>query len=149
MPATEFPFSTTIEVRFRDIDAMGHVNHAVFFTYMETARFRFFDRFLDITRPGETPFILGETSCRYLSPLLLGETVTVGLGVARFGNKSFTMIFHLEGDIARPVAVGRAVLVMYDYEKEQTIPVPPEFKAQVQTFQSDWQPPQDPAGKPN
>ena len=141
MPATDFPFSTTIEVRFRDVDAMGHVNNAVFFTYMETARFRFFDQFLNIEKPKDTPFILGETNCRYLSPLLLGETVTLGLGVARFGIKSFTMVFHLEGDMARPVAIGRAVMVMYDYVQEQTIPIPPAFKAQIQAFQGDWQPP--------
>jgi len=35
-------FSADIELRFRDMDAMGHVNNAVYFTYFETGRFQFF-----------------------------------------------------------------------------------------------------------
>lgn len=142
MLAVDYPFSTPVEVRFRDLDAMGHVNNAVFFTYMETARFRFFSRFLDIKEPKDTPFILGETSCRYLSPLFLGETVRVGLGVSRFGNKSFEITFRLDGGDNRPVATGRAVIVMYDYQQERTIPIPASFREQIQAFQGDWQPPE-------
>lgn len=41
MGQTGFPFEVTIEVAFRDIDALGHVNNAVFFSYMETVRIKY------------------------------------------------------------------------------------------------------------
>ena len=141
MQAIEYPFSITIEVRFRDIDAMGHVNNAVYFTYMETTRSRFMKQFFNIQHPQDIPIILGETSCRFLSPILLGETIRVGVGVSRFGNKSFEMVYQIDGEDNRPVAVGRSVTIMYDYSIGQTMPIPQEFKEQIRAFQGDWQPP--------
>ena len=40
-------FSTDIQVRFRDIDAMGHVNNAVYATYVEQARTEYFEEILE------------------------------------------------------------------------------------------------------
>ncbi|MBK6404207.1 MAG: thioesterase family protein [Holophagales bacterium] len=37
----EFPCVVGVEVRFRDLDAMGHVNNAVYLTYFEQARLAF------------------------------------------------------------------------------------------------------------
>jgi acyl-CoA thioester hydrolase len=59
-----FPFQTPIEVIFRDVDAMGHVNNAVYFTYLETARTRFFFQGLSIGSLGELRLPLGGAVCR-------------------------------------------------------------------------------------
>ena len=42
VPDPVFHFSTPIKIRFRDLDAFGHVNNAVYFTYMEVARTDYF-----------------------------------------------------------------------------------------------------------
>ena len=44
-----FPYKVVIEVPFRDLDAMGHVNNAVYFSYMETARIKFLVELLAVT----------------------------------------------------------------------------------------------------
>lgn len=136
-----FPFYEKVTVRFRDIDAMGHVNNAVYFTYMESARTAFFRRFLEIEKPLDLPVILGEIRCRYLSPAHFGETLRVGLGISRWGHKSFDFVYRIEGRDGRVVATGHSVMVMYDYAQANTIPIPPEFKAQIEAFQDGWTPP--------
>src|SRR5690606_41017457 len=120
---------------------MGHVNNAVYFTYMETARSVLFQQFFDIKRPMDIPVILGETSCRYLAPVYLGETVRVWMGISRFGTKSFDIVYRLEGGDGRLVATGHSTMVMYDYEQGRTVPVPESFKDAVRAAQGDWSPP--------
>lgn len=120
---------------------MGHVNNAVYFTYMETARSALFQQFFAIERPMDIPVILGETSCRYLAPVYLGETVRVWMGISRFGTKSFDIIYRLEGGDGRLVATGTSTMVMYDYERGVSVAVPESFKEAVRAAQGAWQPP--------
>lgn len=141
MSDAPFPFYVDIEVRFRDIDAMGHVNNAVYFTYLEMARSHFFRNFFEIESPFDFPVILGEASCRYLAPVRLGDGIRIGLGVSRFGVKSFDIDYRLETAPDRPVAMAKTTLVMYDYSQAASVPVPDRFKQQIRDFQGVWAPP--------
>lgn len=147
MTQTEFPYELEIEVTFRDIDAMGHVNNAVFFSYMETARIKYVTKLfhqsdlLDFDLL-DLPLILVEAMCSYQSPALLGETLTIGLGLSRFGNKSFDLLYRIMGQDGRLVATGKTIQVMYDYRSRSAFPIPEDIKERVRAFQGDWQPPE-------
>ncbi len=136
-----FPLYSEITVRFRDMDALGHVNNAVYFTYMEVARTDYLHDLLPRREPLDLPIILGDIYCRFISPAHFGETLRVGVGISRFGNKSFDFVYQIDGGDGRLVARGHSTMVMYDYDKQQTIPVPPDFREKVLAFQGDWQPP--------
>lgn len=138
MSKASFPFYEEITVRFRDIDAMGHVNNAVYFTYMEMARTAFFTHFLKIEKPLDIPIILGEARCRYLTPAYFGETLRVGLGVSRWGRKSFDFVYRIEGGDGRTVASSHSVMIMYNYDRAQSFPIPTEFREQIEAFQGTW-----------
>src|SRR5688500_8038114 len=133
-----FPFEITVEVTFRDLDTMGHVNHAVYLTYMETARTKFMMELLKLRQPADMPVILAEVTCTYHSPAFFGEQLTIGLGVSRFGRKSFDILYDIRGADGRPVATGKTVMVMYDYESGHTTAIPPELKANIHAFQGNW-----------
>lgn len=133
-----FPFHITVEVTFRDLDAMGHVNHAVYLTYMETARTKFMMELLGLSQPADMPVILAEVTCTYHSPAFFGEQLTVGLGVSRFGRKSFDILYDIRGADGRLVATGKTVMVMYDYQSGRTTPIPPKLKGKIHAFQQNW-----------
>lgn len=135
MTIQPYPFQLKLEVFFRDLDAMGHVNNAVYFVYMETIRIKFMQA-LGALKDGS--IILAEASCAYRSPAFLGEQLVISLGVSRFGTKSFDMRYRIETEEGRLVATGKTVQVMYDYQADKTIPVPDDFKARVLAFQGDW-----------
>jgi acyl-CoA thioester hydrolase len=138
MSEQPFPFATTIKVRFRDLDAMGHVNNAVYFTYMETARTEFFASLFDVTQPADVPVILGETCCRYHAPAHMGETLEVALGVSRIGTKSFEIVSRIVGGDGRLVATGRSTLIMYDYTAGTTFPIPDESRQRLAALLGSW-----------
>ncbi len=137
----KFPHETKIEVAFRDIDAMGHVNNAVYLSYLETARIKFMLALLDVSDLKQLPIILAEMTIRYQAPALFGEVLTVGSGVSRLGNKSFDMVHEIVGGNGRIIATARSVLVAYDYNASQTTPIPESFRQKLAEMQENWQPP--------
>ena len=146
MNSDKFPFEVTIEVAFRDIDAFGHVNNAVFFSYMEYARVKFaIELFEDTNLATESlldiPLILVKATCTYQSPALLGEKLTLGIGLSRFGTTSFDLIYRFSGEDGRLIATGQTVQVMYDYGLGRAFPVPEIIKEKVNEFQQGLQPP--------
>ena len=136
-----YPYTVSIEVSFRDLDAMGHVNNAVYLTYIETARIKYLVELLGLKSLQELPVIMAEATCTYKSPALFGEQLAVGVGIARFGAKSFDMAYQVAAADGRLVALARTVQVMYDYAAARTVAVPEDFRAAVRAFQGDWQAP--------
>jgi acyl-CoA thioester hydrolase len=134
----DFPVVVRIVVRFRDIDAMGHVNNAVYLTYFETARVAYHqtvagEQSLDFA---DFEFILAEVTCSYRSPAYLGETLLVGIRVSSVGRKSFVFEYEMrDGASGRLVAEGSSVQVMYDYRERRSKPVSEEWLARVEAQQ--------------
>jgi acyl-CoA thioester hydrolase len=113
-----------LEVRWRDLDPMGHVNNAVYFTYLEQARVHYLRELRAIsTDPAEIGFILAEASCQFKSPLELGERVTIHTRVSEMRNSSFVFEYRLAGKDGRLVATARTVQVCYDYQAQRPIPI--------------------------
>ncbi len=134
----EGSFSLPIDVVFRDIDVMGHVNNAVYFTYMETARTNFFMKHLDLDDPSDLPFILAQISCTYRSAAQFGEQLNVKIFVSRIGRKSFDISYAITTNSGRMVAEGLSVMVTFDYSKRCTIPIPDDImELLVRYFSSD------------
>lgn len=125
-----FRHRTTLQVRFRDVDAFRHVNNAVFFSYVEQARIQYL---IDVLQPGigfdRMPLILARAELDYRSPIQFGEQVTVETRVARVGRSSFGMEHRMTaGSEGRLVADVQTVLVTYDYEAARPMPVPDEWR---------------------
>ncbi len=117
-----FPFVRRERVRFRDCDAMGHVNNAVYSTYLEEARIGVLG--------GLSEFILARMEIDFRAELRAGEEVEVGTRCSRIGTKSFELEHELCSD-GRLVAAARSVLVAYDYERGESVPVPDELRARL------------------
>jgi acyl-CoA thioester hydrolase len=126
----DFRISVEVAVRFRDIDAMGHVNNAVFATYFEVARSHYLMS-LGLGEVGTSdlaerlPFILLDLYCRFVSPVRMDDRLRVHIRASRLGTTSwdFEYLITAEHD-GRTVAVGRSTQVYYDYSARQTAPVP-------------------------
>jgi acyl-CoA thioester hydrolase len=141
VPSPEsFPLHTEVVVRFRDVDAMGHVNNAVYLTYLEEARVALFKELAptDLHGPSpeqQFPFILAEATCRYLSPAAVAETLNVYIRVARTGSKSFDFEYLVtEQRSGRLLAAARTVQVAFDYATGQPIEIPPHLREALERF---------------
>ncbi len=121
-----FPFVYREDVRFRDLDGMGHVNNAVFHTYMESARIAY----LEAQGAGSNPqaaLILARMEVDFRSPISLGERVEVGVRPARLGTRSFDLEYEVRAN-GRLAAEARSVLVGYDYTRGESVEIPAEWR---------------------
>jgi acyl-CoA thioester hydrolase len=119
-------------VRFRDLDGMGHVNNAVFSTYLEQARLAWFsqERFGAVDELPLGDVILARTEIDFRSPVQAGETVEVAVRPARVGTKSFELAYELRA-AGRLVAEAKSVLVGYDYRRGESTPIPDRWKRRL------------------
>ena len=124
-----------MQVRFRDTDAFGHVNNAVFFSYIELARIRYF---LDVLEPAQPfdrlPLILARVELDFRSPIMFGEAVEVETRVDRIGRSSIGMSHRMTAD-GRLVGEAQSVLVTYDYEIARPMPVPDEWRTKFGAYE--------------
>jgi acyl-CoA thioester hydrolase len=119
---SEFPFVHREHVRFRDCDSLGHVNNAVYSTYLEQARM---GMLRDLSE-----FILARVEIDFRAELRAGEEVEVRSRCSRVGTKSFDLEHELRAD-GRVVAEARSVLVAYDYEQGRSVAVPDAVRARL------------------
>jgi acyl-CoA thioester hydrolase len=133
-----FRVVATVVPRFRDTDAMGHLNNAVYLTYFEIARTKYWAELTGERDYRQVPFILAHTTIDFRSPAFVYETLRVGVRVARLGNRSFECAYRVaEETTDRLVVEGRSVQAIFDYQRNVTYPMPAELKAKVRDFEGD------------
>jgi len=133
---SEFKFSTAVEVRFRDLDAFGHVNNAVYITYFEIARCVYWIQMFGVQSFEEFGFLVVRTECNYRLPLHSGETVRVAARVSELRNSSFVFEYEVtESQKGRVVADGKSVQVFTDREGKHKIPIPPAVRLRISEFE--------------
>jgi acyl-CoA thioester hydrolase len=124
-PLDGFSHTSDIEVRFRDTDAMGHVNNAVYLTYLEVARQAYWVRVAGTAPYDAVPFVVGRAVLDFRSPARVGETLRVALRTDWVGRSSFGLTYLVqERDSGRAVVEASTVLVTYDYTAHRSMPVP-------------------------
>lgn len=125
-----------VEIRFSDLDAMGHVNNAVYFTYFEEGRKNLFFKYVR-TDPGHKfDFILAKATCDYKLPLLLEDRAVMEMWVGQVGRKSFTFRYRIrdEADPAKVYAEGETVMVSYDYETGKSVEISVATRAKLDSM---------------
>jgi acyl-CoA thioester hydrolase len=120
---SECDYRHRLSVRFRDCDAMGHVNHAVYFTYLEQCRLLFWRERTGGPSPNAR-VILARAECDYRAPAHFGDELEVRLTVGDIGRSSFTLLYDVVNvATGQQIADGKTVLVCYDYEAAKPVPL--------------------------
>lgn len=131
-------YTHRVEVRFADCDPLGHVNHAMYLTYLEQARFGLWSRLWGftgetaMTAAGGAGLILARAECDYKAAATYGDVLDVRVGLAGIGRTSFTYEYEIV-DVAtsRVMAEARTVLVLYDYSAGVPVAIDDERRAML------------------
>lgn len=131
---TEFGHETGIDVRYRDIDTMGHVNNAVYSTYLEQARVKYIE---DVVGgdPLAVGAVLADLHVDFERPVRYGESVVVGTRVGDLGTTSLPVeqVIRAGGD---PAATAEALMVTYDREAAESRPIPDRWRERIRAHES-------------
>jgi acyl-CoA thioester hydrolase len=127
------PFIHRLQVRFRDCDPLGHVNNAVYLTYLEQTRFSHWRALWGFGSPQLPPgmpgVILARVECDYRKPATYGDTLEIRMSVAELGRTSFKYEYQIVDEQGAVVATARTVQVMYDYAAAKPVPIPDHIRA--------------------
>ncbi len=131
---TPFKSKTQIQIRFKDIDKLGHVNNSNHITYFEIARLDYFHELtqheLEIDWKNEG-IILAKLEMEYKQPIFLEDKVFVYTWVSHVGFKSFEMscaIVRVVNEKEEIAAKGKAIIVCFNYKTNESIPMPDSWK---------------------
>lgn len=128
-----WPFHHAVDVRFRDLDALGHAHHSLPLIYVEEARAVFWRDIVGRTGLDGIDYVLAEVRVRFHSPVFFPGRLEVALRVAHVGDKSFTMEFEVRDEQGRLCSSGSTVQVMYDYAARRSKPVPPDVRSRLES----------------
>ncbi len=131
-----FTVSHAIVPRFRDTDAMGHINNAVYITYLEVARQEYWRAFSGDQDYRRVPFILAHVEIDFRSEALVSEVLEVGIRCEWVGSKSFAFGYEIrETPSGRLVVEATTVQVCYDYAAKRSVPMPDEMRARLERYE--------------
>lgn len=136
-----FRYSLPIEVRFADLDALGHLNNAKYLTYAEQIRILYVRDVCEWQGSAWNTLgmILARTEIDYKLPIGFEDKVVVYCRVSRIGGKSFDMEYLLtrqrddnEPEIAAEI---KTIMVAYDYAKDSTMLVTDTWREKIMTYE--------------
>jgi acyl-CoA thioester hydrolase len=121
----------SIDVRWGEMDALGHVNNIRYLAWLESSRIALFEGLGLKTLPGEPVGpLLARLEIDYLEPVVYPARVTVGVRAERIGNTSITFLqeaWHADAP-ARVVARSRSVVVLVNYATGVKVRVPDKVR---------------------
>ena len=121
-------FERVVDVRWRDTDALGHVNHAVFLTYLEEGRDAFFVR----TLGGEPDYVVARIEIDLRAEVRHPQRrVTVRLAVERLGTTSLTTRETILTAAREVAAEARVVSVRWDRRARKPVPFSEDERARL------------------
>lgn len=119
------------QVIFRDVDAYGHVNNAVFFTYFEWARTLLWFELTQFGGARDLGFIVAHAQCDFRMQIEL-EPIEICVRVGEMRNTSFDTLYEIRKNNGRDIAAtGKVTIVLYDWERESKIPISDELRRKV------------------
>lgn len=128
-----------IQIRFSDVDRLGHVNNSCYHNYVELGRVKYFEKVLgnqiDWGREG---FVLARTEMDHLEQVYLRDEIYCCTRIFRFGNKSVGVrnsIIKVTGAEIEECAAVNAVLVAMDYIRNESIQVPDKWRKLIASFE--------------
>jgi acyl-CoA thioester hydrolase len=132
---------TKIQIRFKDLDSLGHVNNANYFSYFELARVEYFKTVMGVKTIdwNVEGLILAKVEMNFKVPVLLDDEILIYTWTSRFGSKSFDMncsFVKLENGKEIEIASGMTVLVCMNYQTKASIEMPALWKQKIQEFES-------------
>lgn len=127
-------FRLEIDIRFRDIDMLGHVNSAVYATYLETARIKYFLSRFGSYKPA---FVLRRAELDYLAPLHLGEVAVVEMWVGHIGESSWEFKYRITEKTSGRVAMEASTIQVWVDERGSKARIPDEVREVLESDRLD------------
>ena len=130
----DYNFTFSVASRWRDMDAIGHINNETILSYFEDVRVRYLSSLsIDINSQSESnSVILASMKIDYYHQVSYPNIFDVGCRIIRIGTKSFDLLSSIFlKDYDKTLVSGLFTIVCFDYVEQKTIVVPDIIKNQL------------------
>jgi acyl-CoA thioester hydrolase len=124
-----YTFETSFDPRYPDLDVNGHVNQAVYLSYLEQARTKYWEEVIGI-RHDRTPVAVVRQEIEYEAPIRIDQEVTVAQRIVDLGRTSMEIEYEVRAD-GTVAATAEVVLLALDRGSQEAIPIPPEWREPI------------------
>lgn len=135
---SDFKINTAIQIRFNDIDGLGHVNNSVYSQYFDQGRMHYFNQ-LNKNKPvdwHEARLIIASTHTDFKKPIFLDESIEVLTKIYKLGNKSLKMIQYLTDKVSGELkATCKSVMVGFDPDTNQSLQLADKWRKAIEDFE--------------
>lgn len=120
------------QVIFRDVDAFGHVNNAVYLTYFEWARAQMWFALNGLQgAPTDIGFIVARAEIDFIVQIGM-EPLEIRVRISEMRNTSFDTVYELRLADGRLAATGKVVVVLFDWKNQRKTPISDELRRKVE-----------------
>ncbi len=129
--------SIPVQIRFNDIDVMGHVYNGKYQEFFDLARIKYFEEVLgNLISWTHKSLIIASIKVDYLQSTFLDDELKVVTHVTSLGEKSLEMTQHIyKNGLPEPTVVGKTVMVCFDMQKRISEVIPDVWREKFMAFE--------------
>ena len=132
MAVEGYAFSTRQEIVLRDLDSFGHVNNAVYLTFIENARIDYLRNVVGAARRDEIRNIMAAVSLEFRAEVPFEDELEIGVRTVGIGTKSFQLSYRLVRKDGVVAVDATSTQVMFDFDAGIAIEVPEDWRRAIE-----------------
>ncbi|MDR3226149.1 MAG: acyl-CoA thioesterase [Prevotellaceae bacterium] len=126
-----------IQIRFSDIDRLGHVNNSIYSQYLDVARLDYLNKTIrKFINWDEKTLVLVHIDSDFLQPTLITDNIFVITQTAQIGNRSISMNQQIIDDKGNIKMKSHCIFSTLDVKNNASFPIPAEWKRAVEEFEN-------------
>ncbi len=127
-----------IQVRFSDVDVMGHVSNTVYQNYFDSGKTSYFEEVIPEMDFESIGIVGASIKIDYLKPIFRKTSILVETRITHLGNKSLTMEHYIiEENTNEVLSTCTAIMVCYKIKEQKSIPIPEEWRKKIIDFEEE------------
>ncbi len=130
-----FKHKMIINIRWSDMDAIGHVNNATYLTYLEEARICYLNDVITWDSKVDG-IILASVNINYKKPIYFNQKIEILTRCSKIGGKSFELEYVMINELSEIICDGKTVMVYYNYQSNNSEIIPDKFRSLLNTFEN-------------
>jgi acyl-CoA thioester hydrolase len=133
-----YPVKLELRLDWSEMDLFGHINNVSYFKYIQASRVNFWEAIglTQLFKQTQVGAILASSACQFKKPLHFPGNITVHVKLDFLKNTSFGLKHQILNEHGEVAAEAQDVLVMFDFGRNEKVPVPETIKKQIEVLES-------------
>lgn len=132
-----FHNATPVQIRFNDVDVLGHVNNTIYFSFYDTGKAYYFEAVQGKKVEWKhVDTVIANVNCAYLAPIFFGEEIEVLTTCLSIHDKSFKLLQAIrERNTGQIKSICETVMVSFDPATGHSHSLPEEWRIKLNEFE--------------